>query len=112
MLDSVHMNYIRLIRNPVSLRAAFGGLALTACAPEPCRAYLCRFRQVDTRVWNPPALSQGLRTGGNLCVKYHVSPQNKLGQDSSPPHSPSKEKKIELHSKWNSSLCTCLCECS
>ncbi|KAJ8790631.1 hypothetical protein J1605_004604 [Eschrichtius robustus] len=27
------MNYIRLIRNPVSLRAAFGGLALTACAP-------------------------------------------------------------------------------
>ena len=27
------MNYMRLIRNPVSLRAAFGGLALTACAP-------------------------------------------------------------------------------
>lgn len=44
--------------------------------------------------------------------QHSVLPQHQLGQDSSsPPHSPSKENKIKLYSKWNSSLCTCVCEC-
>lgn len=67
-----------------------------ACPPEP------------PGLWNPPASSEGLCAGGDLCVKYGISPQNKLGQDSPPPTPP--PRKIKLYSKWNSSLRTCSCE--